>query len=583
MINIHLRKLLPYIMFVLVAGTILGLNVTPLIAHIRHTPAGTQFSYIHNNVQDFYFYQSLMNQGRNGNFLIRDPFTTENHQPSLIFAYFPWWGFIGKILNLPNIAIYHGIRLLAGFFALLTTFFLIRRLRFPYPTMTFILASFAAPLLKTANPGGVEQVVPYMYFWTGMDPIRRAAYLPHHMVGAFLLLFCLLLLLSYIQKGVRRNLIIALLLAVPMGFIHTPSLFVLLLVLPSAYLFTMAKITLMSYLKHAQFSIKKILFENENPRILLATLFFCIIGSVVLLTMLTQTNKGFPWSQYLTWEKTQQFPLDRELMGAFGILVPFTLMGAFIGLVGNSYEWSLVSCWFLLPLLLSPFAAHLNLSNIRLIQGVPYLPLSMLAVLAVTTIQRFFNRTFRGRLNVFINKRIPPPRSKNVGVLLLRRSLNAGGGHWIIGLLLIIFTLFTVPTVSWSVKDQIREYWTPYSNVYLDSRLFRAFDFINITFPSKTNTLATFYSGNYLPAFTDTVSYIGHTGYTYNVNAKEELVDQFFKGKMPTEDVKKLLTDNNITLIYQGPDEKGMFRSYLYPELLKPVYDKPEATLYTLK
>jgi hypothetical protein len=571
--HFSIQKLIPYITFLVVAGTILGLNVTPLIAHIGHTPTGTQFSYIHNNVQDFYFYQSLMNQGRNGNFLIKDPFTTENHQPSLIFAYFPWWGFIAKILNLPNSALYHGIRLIMGFFALLAAFFLIRRLRFPYPTLTFILATFASPLLKTTNPGGIEQVTPYMYFWTGMDAIRRAAYLPHHMVGAFLLLSCLLLLLSYIQKGVRRNLIFALLLAIPMGFIHTPSLFVLLLVLPSAYLFTMIKITLVSYLKHAQFSMKKIFFENENPRIFLATLSFCIIGSVVLFTMLTQTNKGFPWSQYLTWEKTQQFPFDRELMGAFGVLVPFTFMGAFIGLIGNSYQWSLVSCWFLLPLLLSPFAAHLNLSNIRLIQGVPYVPLSMLAVLAVATVQKFFNRT----LFLTLSKKIKfhNKMSTTFSHLILK--------NWLIGLLIIIFLVFTVPTLSWSVKDQIREYWTPYSNVYLDSRLFRAFDFINITFPSKTNTLATFYSGNYLPAFTDTVSYIGHTGYTYQVNGKEKLADQFFKGKMPTEDVKKLLTDNNITLIYQGPDEKGMFRSYLYPDLLKPVYDKPEATIYTLK
>ena len=150
-------------------------------------------------------------------------------------------------------------------------------------------------------------------------------------------------------------------------------------------------------------------------------------------------------------------------------------------------------------------------------------------------------------------------------------------------IIVVVFSIFTFPTLSWSLKDQIREYWPIFGNVYLDDRLKYAFSFINQNFPPKTNTLSTFYTGNYLPAYTKTVSFIGHFGYTYNMQEKEKLVLKFFENKMTDEQAKTLIKNNKITLIFQGPEEKPIYKDYLYPKLLKPVYDREEVTLYVLK
>ncbi|MBI4990984.1 hypothetical protein HZB96_02710 [Candidatus Gottesmanbacteria bacterium] len=146
-----------------------------------------------------------------------------------------------------------------------------------------------------------------------------------------------------------------------------------------------------------------------------------------------------------------------------------------------------------------------------------------------------------------------------------------------------LFVYFTLPTLQWSLQDQVREYWPIFGNVYLDNRLNNAFAFVNQNFPSRTVTLATFYTGNYLPAFTRTVSYIGHFGYTYNVEEKQKKVMKFFEGKMTDEEAKEFLMSNKIALIWQGPEEKPIYKDYLYPEILKPIYDREEVTIYTVE
>ncbi|MBM3283768.1 hypothetical protein FJY90_06015 [Candidatus Gottesmanbacteria bacterium] len=147
----------------------------------------------------------------------------------------------------------------------------------------------------------------------------------------------------------------------------------------------------------------------------------------------------------------------------------------------------------------------------------------------------------------------------------------------------LLFILFTIPTLSWSLQNQIREYWPIFGNVYFDNRLYHAFAFINQNFPDKTVTLSTFYTGNYLPAFTHTTSFIGHSGYTYNIVQKQAQVQRFFENKMEEQEAKDFVLNNKITLIFQGPEEKPIYKDYLYPKILTPVYDREEATIYTLR
>ncbi len=532
------------------AVIILGLNLTPLILDIRHSPPGRTFAMIHNNVQDFFFYQSLMNEGAGGATAIYDPYTSEPHQSSVIFAYFAWLGKVSSMLKLPFAVTYHATRIILGIALLTAAFRLINYLKIPYPRLTFLLFIFAAPLMHNTIDAGKVTSAPYMNWWTGMDPIRRAAYLPHHMFGSLFLVLSIFLIVKYAKEKNIKLLVYAALFALFLGFIHPPSLFIILLILP-------ASVIIYHFLHSHKF--------QKDINVTFWYLIYWAVGAFILLFMIAQTGRGFPWSQYLDWEKTLQFPLAGEIVGAMGFLFPFALVGIVISIISKKFNGLLLSAWLIAPFLFIPFAQKLNLSNIRLIQGTPYLPLSMLSAIGMKSIEDLVNRKFK-----------PLPKIKSS---IYRKLID----HWIIGIFIVLFTLFTYPTLVWSMQNQIKEYWPIFGNVYLDNRLNNAFTFINKNYPNKTIVLSTFYSGNYLPAFTHTVSFLGHFGYTYNVSQKQDEAFKFFKGKTTDDQAKQFLLSNKIDLVFQGPEEKPLYNHYLYPKILKTVFDEPEATIYTLK
>jgi hypothetical protein len=76
---------------------------------------------------------------------------------------------------------------------------------------------------------------------------------------------------------------------------------------------------------------------------------------------------------------------------------------------------------------------------------------------------------------------------------------------------------------------------------------------------------------------------MGHFGYTYNREKKEADAQIFFKNEMTLGQVKSLLSNNKITLIFQGVEEKPLTNGYLYPDLLKVLYDENGITIYGIK
>ena len=591
----------------------------------RHAPEGRTFSMIHNNAQDFFFYQSLMNEGANGAWLTSDPYTSEPHQSSIIFSYFLWLGKLSQFLGLPYAITYHLVRIILGIFLLFFAYHLLFFLKIPYPCLTYLFFLFAAPFMHTLNDGGKITSVPFMNWWTGMDPIRRVAYLPHHMAGGLFLVMTIITIIKFMRSHRSSYLFWAIIFVPILAFIHTPSLLILLLILPPtliAFILIIKPSKIPIFKGHGlnagsnRFIIRgdtwrdahaKAGGEDRNLRKLgvslqigieragFGLLVYWAIGLFFLFVMILQTKSGFPWSQYIDWEKKLQFPLDKELIGALGILFPFSILGAWQAIRSKKFESILIVCWLFVPFLFIPLASKIGLSNIRLIQGVPYLPLSILAIYGIKTIESFIKQPKISILKTEINA---PKIRAILGADTWRdafawakgkhRNLDKAGVSEkfgikaaVIGLFLILIFSFTFPAFKWSLQDQIREYWPIFGNVYLDNRLNNAFAFINQNYPPKTIVLSTFYTGNYLPAFTRTVSYIGHFGYTYNVAEKEKKVMKFFEGNMKEEEAKEFLTSNKITLIWHGPEEKPIYSSYLYPKILKPVYDKEEVTIYT--
>src|SRR3989344_4533277 len=377
-------KQLNWLFFLIATGVILILNLYPMLYLSSHSPAGRTYALIHNNVQDFYLYQSLMNEGAAGSWLIYDPFTTESHRTSVIFSFFTILGKISKIAGLPFVFTYHLARVLGGVLFLYAAYTLLKRLKLNHTNLAYLFLLFATPLITTKNINGAAVKIPFMYWWTGMDTVRRAAYLPHHMFGAFLLIVSVIFILRFFSSRNLKYLIFASLLSPLMAFIHTPSLIILLITIPSALF------------QYWLLNIRKFI-ENWNLIIgnYLYLFVYWIIGLLSLSYMVSQTNKGFPWNQYLLWERNLQYPLAKELIPALGILFPFSLLGIIISIASRKFDRIFVACWFAVPLLLIPAAGKLGMSNIRLIQEIPYLSQAILAIIGINfLVNKLVNKKF---------------------------------------------------------------------------------------------------------------------------------------------------------------------------------------------
>jgi hypothetical protein len=438
----------------------------------------------------------------------------------------------------------------------------------------------AAPFMHVVNIYGKNTSVPFMYWWTAMDPIRRVAYLPHHMVGGLLLVLTIIFFIKYFQQisNIKnyKYILWAVLLSLLLAFIHPPSLLIILVFL---------LISILVYLPIQFFTdYKKKLLQFPNYLItqlfnypFIGLLAYWLIGLLFLFLMVSLTSKDPVWQHVYTWEKNQQLPIGKDIVGAFGVLFPLALIGSLYALLSGRFEYILILSWFAVPPLLLPFAQKLGIANTRLIQGVPYLPLAILSTIGLKAIIGLMRHVI-ARTPTYVGGRSNPVQDRHAPA---KRGLAMT--KTCISVVIFIFLIFTLPTLFWSIKDQLREYQPIFGNVYFDNRLKNAFTFINQNFPKKAVTLSTIYTGNYLPAFTHTVSFIGHFGYTYNVEEKNKLSHRFFEGKMTAEEAKKFLLDNKIDLVFQGPEEKPIYSHYLYPQILKPVYDRDEATIYILK
>jgi len=103
----------------------------------------------------------------------------------------------------------------------------------------------------------------------------------------------------------------------------------------------------------------------------------------------------------------------------------------------------------------------------------------------------------------------------------------------------------------------------------------------------KTNVLeneiilSSFYTGNYIPAYTGRIVYIGHGPQTINLPIKLEIIDWFFKDNQEDTLKYNFIKENNIDYLYFGEKEKEMGDySPSQKNYLKKVFKNNEVTIY---
>lgn len=91
---------------------------------------------------------------------------------------------------------------------------------------------------------------------------------------------------------------------------------------------------------------------------------------------------------------------------------------------------------------------------------------------------------------------------------------------------------------------------------YLSKGQTESFDWIKNNVLINEIIISSYYMGNYIPAYTGRIVYIGHGPQTINWTKKLEIIDWFFKDDQNDEGKYKFLKENKISYLYYSEKEK---------------------------
>ena len=220
-----------------IAGTlialILFLSILPDIIKCTQTPTGHVYNPIHNNAIDYAVYVNFVKQGLDGQSTLYNRFTSELHQGGLVV---PFYLILGRLWRLTGVIdphiVYHSTRIILGIMWALLLYWYIRR---TLPTKTGRLIALFLALYSTSfpiwrYPENLLSVTTYMAWWTELNPMVRATFIPAHLTGHILMLIMIAMFTG--KKLTSWNMIIGTAAGFFAGLFHTPSLMLPCVLLP---------------------------------------------------------------------------------------------------------------------------------------------------------------------------------------------------------------------------------------------------------------------------------------------------------------------------------------------------------------
>lgn len=504
--------------FSIISLLLIALSASPYISFHLLAPANTEYTFLHNSISDYPYYVSFTNQGVYGRTTTIDQFTSESQSPGFIHIFYLWLGVLGRIFGLSAIMTYFAARILLGLVFLFTahafiSYFIKEKwLRI----ISFLLFSLSHSFPRIATYSGVSYIEPYLNWWTEIDPIGRATFIPHFLMGHIGLTGCLLLLMILFRTRMFVLLIPTIILGMITGLAHPPSLGMVYYI-AGTYLLMDGTMAIMQ---------KK--WKKWLTRLGIFGL-FTAFTIPTLLYILSTTDHIFPWTLMKAQESLFYALSLPEYILAIGPLF-------FLGLSGILFlKWKNIPfnhdlrillipiLWIGIDVLMVPLSKIIaytplpvkipTFANIRFLSMAIQLPLS---VLAVYTLQYLYNRW----------------------------------GQKAVATVLTVFIIVTLPVY----QKTFRELYvlSPYVRYYAlaDSETVKAAEYMNANTKPEEVVLARPESSKLLSYFINNRLYTGQQIYTQYYDYKNKIVAQLLEGKTDKCSLAKNMINGNIRYIY---------------------------------
>src|SRR5262249_45456126 len=151
-----------------------------------------------------------------------------------------------------------------------------------------------------------------------------------------------------------------------------------------------------------------------------------------------------------------------------------------------------------------------------------------------------------------------------------RRSARTIWRELVAAILLVTLPTFGTLLVSnWWVSAGP----SPDLRLYHSNAEIAAMDWLNVNARAGAVVLSDFRTGNYLPARTSLIAFIGHGPETLNLNVKQPMAESFLAGTLSAGEERFLLESNGIEYVIYGPaNQPARDPNAALPTLTK-VYD----------
>ncbi len=353
------------------------LHFLPWITRIGSHSDDRVFLAIHNSRSDYPVYLDYIKQGLGGNWQVRNSFAIEPHDGTYFYWMFLLMGQIGRVVGTDDAQfIYHAATFFFGAVWFIVLYGLCRSVFRDWKLRVFAFGIFifstSFPILYKADGGWISQW--YMSWWTELDPIHRAYFLPHHAAGHTLVVGIVLLVLHAVDRRQIRYILGAIPLGLIAGVIHPPSLIIVLLSMP-AYILV-----------------------RRRFRLLPAVGIFCIVSSMSLLFIQNEL-KRFPIEG--SYESLSFAVSMKEYLLALGPIVPLAVVGVFalrkkpallIFFFWAVFSIAAVDIARRLLTVPWPLLRAIPISNVRFLQHAVWIPLGVLAVSGFEIIRKKFGK-----------------------------------------------------------------------------------------------------------------------------------------------------------------------------------------------
>lgn len=485
-------------------------------------------------------YLSRINLGYQGQWLVKEKYTAEPHQPTLLHEAYLLMGKLGKLIKMKPLVSFPLWRLLGGAFMLFSGYYFLLTL---LPEKKLRLGAYLVFILAGNWPQILSQpgIPLFGRFWgfhlgwyTFFDPLKRLVFYPHYTLasGFLALTMARLLKKAYWSAG---------LLAFFGGII-----------LPQVLIVSVATLVLVDFCNW------------KNLRIILKQWPFWLMIGLCLLVLWWSTNH-FPWNLQSRADITKGKEMPFNYLEIFLGLGPITLIFGLLAIIfifKYQQKRLFLLCFWLIAfwLLVFIFGIFPVSNQMRLFQIDLHLPLAAAGAVLSNYLASLFKRRSQLIFQVLIFWLILPsfltwPLSLKSQQIFAQDKVAAG----------------------YPLIPQL-----PYV-VYPAKTVMEAIFWLGENTQPEEVVLAAETVGSMIPAYAGNTVYLGHGHQTVNFPEKIALMKKFYEGTLGqrTEDFLRV---GRIDYVFLGPEETELTKAKLDSySFLKLVFTNPLVKIYRVE